>query len=345
MKLLIVAQSVDLDNPILGFFHHWIEEFAKKFESIVVICLEKGKSDLPGNVKVLSLGKESNKSRLKYLFHFYKYIRQERKNYDAVFVHMNQEYILLGGFPWKLWGKRVTLWRNHYAGNWLTTLAVFLCDKVFCTSKYSYTAKYKKTVIMPVGIDTEIFKPSNEIKKIPRSVLFLGRIAPSKNVDMFVGALGILKNRGVVFSAGIYGDALPENAAYLGRLKLRAQELNLEDILAFHAGVPNNETPKIYCAHEIFVNLSPSGMYDKTIFEAAACEALPLSSNRNLVGEINARLIFKEGVMEDLAKKLDLLLKLPEDEKRQLRTAVRVYTLTKHSLKSLSKRLFQEING
>ena len=72
---------------------------------------------------------------------------------------MNQEYVLIAGWLWKLLGKRTYLWRNHYAGSWLTDVAAVFCTKVFCTSKHSYTVKYKKTVLMPVGVDTERFTP------------------------------------------------------------------------------------------------------------------------------------------------------------------------------------------
>ena len=58
-RLLITTQAVDLDDPVLGFFHRWIEEFAKHCESISVICLKEGRHDLPDNVHVYSLGKPS----------------------------------------------------------------------------------------------------------------------------------------------------------------------------------------------------------------------------------------------------------------------------------------------
>ncbi len=96
MKLLILTQKVDKNDPILGFFHRWIEEFANHCEQVTVICLAKGKSTLPPTVSVLSLGKEAGQSRLKYLWRFYRYLWRERQNYDTVFVHMNQEYVLLG---------------------------------------------------------------------------------------------------------------------------------------------------------------------------------------------------------------------------------------------------------
>ena len=64
MKLLIITQKVDRNDPILGFFHRWLEEFAKNCEQVTVICLYKREYNLPGNVKVLSLGKESGGGRI-----------------------------------------------------------------------------------------------------------------------------------------------------------------------------------------------------------------------------------------------------------------------------------------
>ena len=63
MKLLICTQAVDREDSVLGFFHSWIREFAKHYESVTVICLYKGEYDLPENVKILSLGKEDNIAR------------------------------------------------------------------------------------------------------------------------------------------------------------------------------------------------------------------------------------------------------------------------------------------
>jgi hypothetical protein len=95
MKLLILTQKVDAEDDVLGFMHHWLQVFSKSFETITVICLEKGIVNLPENIKVLSLGKEQKKSKLRYITRFYTYIFKERKNYDVVLVHMNKEYVVL----------------------------------------------------------------------------------------------------------------------------------------------------------------------------------------------------------------------------------------------------------
>ena len=82
MKLLICTQVVDKNHPILGFFHRWIEEFAKHCDTVEVICLFEGEHTLPANVHVHSLGKEEGKNRLKYLIRFYAYIWNLRNEYD-----------------------------------------------------------------------------------------------------------------------------------------------------------------------------------------------------------------------------------------------------------------------
>ncbi len=264
MKLLIITQAVDRNDPVLGFFHRWIEAFSERFEKVVVICLKSGEFQLPENVKVFSLGKEEGKSQAEYLSRFYHYIWQERKNYDVVFVHMNQEYVLLGGMFWRIFGKKIYLWRNHAQGSMLTRGAVFLSDKVFYTSPQSFTARFKKAIKMPVGIDTEFFKPNPAVARKPHSTLFLGRISPVKRVREFVEWFNQLDEK---FTATVAGVALPKDQLYEKSVKSLASER-----IEFVGAVTQEQALKLYQSHETYVNMTPAGSYDKTILEAAACE-------------------------------------------------------------------------
>ena len=267
MRLLIITQKVDKNDPILGFFHRWLEEFAKNFEKVIVICLEKGEYNLPG-VEVFSLGKENIKHRMFnkfiYIINFYKYLWQERRNYDAVFVHMNQEYVLLAGDIWRLLGKKIYLWRNHAKGNILTRLAVFLSHKVFYTSPQSFTAQFSKSVQMPVGIDTDFFKPDPSVERISNSALFLGRISPVKKVLEFIDWV-----EGKGYDATIAGPILPKDKEYGEDVKLKIKNSKLN--IALLGPVTQEGARRLYQSHETYVNFTPSGSFDKTIFEAAAC--------------------------------------------------------------------------
>ncbi len=344
MRLLICTQKVDKNDPILGFFHRWIIEFAKHFENITVICLYEGEHDLPKNVTVLSLGKENGASRVKYIFRFYRYIWQERNTYDAVFVHMNEEYVLLGGFLWKLLGRKIYMWRNHYEGNLLTDMSASLCAKVFCTSKYSYTAKYAKTVLMPVGIDTDIFKIKEGVSRIPNSVLFIARMAPSKNPEVVIRALALLKSKNIYYAAAFYGDPSTAHREYYESLQKLVSDQNLADRVHFYPGVKNTDTPALYGQYEICVNASMSGMYDKTIFEGIACGTLPLVCSYDFAKEADRQFIFEDNNHEDLASKIEGLLKLSPSRITEYRDTLR--TLVEyHSLVRLAQNIRQEITS
>jgi len=165
MKLLIVTQKVDIQDDNLGFFHRWIEEFAKHCELLTVICLQRGEYHLPSNVKVLSLGKETRSSRILYLWNFYKYIFLERNNYNGVFVHMNKEYVLLGGFLWKLWNKKVTLWYAHGHTNWILRVAEKIVDTIFTSTKSGCRLNSPKIKIVGQGIDVD-FRVSSRLNSL-----------------------------------------------------------------------------------------------------------------------------------------------------------------------------------
>lgn len=336
MKLLIITQVIDKNDPVLGFFHRWVSEFSKKVDSISVICLKQGVSSLPSNVRVYSLGKEKKESRFLYIKNFFAYIISLRGEYDAVLVHMNQEYVLLGGIVWKLFGKRVYMWRNHHSGNMLTDIAAAFCTKVFCTSKFSFTAKYKKTEFMPVGIDTHFFRKQEDVVRIPTSILFLGRIAPVKKPHILLEVLKVISDKGISFQASFYGDPLPKDKEYFEDLKKKSKDWGLSNKVSFYAGVPNDSTPKIYSAHEIFVNLSSSGMYDKTIFEAAACESMILASNENLRTLVDDSFICTAET-SDVANKLESLL--ARKDKNVAGKKLREITEMRHSLEKLSQSL------
>lgn len=342
-KLLVITQKIDLKDPVLGFFHRWTEEISKKYESVIVICLEKGESKLPDNVKVLSLGKEERQSRLQYLVHFYWYILYERNNYDGVFVHMNQQYVILGSLFWKLFHKKIYMWRNHVSGGLQTKLAVRISDQVFCTSAFSYTARYQKTLLMPVGIDTDIFRRKKEVQKIPRSILFLSRIAPIKKPDVLLKALAEIKKKGGSFTASFYGDALPKDEGYRSELLKIVEDNNLGNNVTFYPGIPNSETIDVYNSHKVFVNLSPNGLYDKTIFEAMACQTLILASNKDLAQIVWSDFIFDEDDIMGLALKLEKILSLGESEEEQRGIELRKNVVERHSLRKLTEALAHQI--
>jgi glycosyltransferase involved in cell wall biosynthesis len=343
MRLLIITQKVDARDPVLGFFHRWIEEFAKHCEQIVVIALGVGEYNLPANVKVLSLGKESGSSRFKYVGRLFKYLWQERKNYDTVFVHMNQEYVLLAGWWWRLVGKKIWFWRNHPKGNFLTKLTAMLSNRVFCTSPYSFTANFEKTELMPAGIDTNFFCSDPTVIKEPGCILCLGRISPVKKIEQLITAASILKqNQPDIYhkiKILIVGDALPRDLNYHNDLKQMVEDLDLGEATSFHTGVSNQETKLFYNQAEIYVNMTPSGSLDKTVLEAMACGILTITSNKSFVGQIDNRLIFAENDPVSLAVTICSAFNLGQEEKRKIAAVLMSFVVDNHGLKKMTEML------
>ena len=341
MNLLILTQKVDRSDGVLGFFHRWIIEFAQYYEKIIIVCLYRGSYNLPENVKVLSLGKETGENKLKYIYNFYKYIITERKNYNSIFVHMNQEYVLLGFLVWKLLGKNIFLWRNHTLGSFLTNVSALFCKNTFCTSKFAYMNRFKNNIIMPVGIDTEYFFRKENILKNNKEILFLSRISPNKKLDILIEALKILKDKNTDFHLSVVGKSLKRDEDYSREIKSQIKDYDLEKYVEFFSEIPNYQTIEFYNKCGLFVNLTSSGSYDKTILEAMSCEENILVCNENLKNKIQDELIFIEDDYNDLAKKIENLLLMDSDEREKIGKELRQVVIKEHDLKKLMEKLIK----
>lgn len=265
MKLLICTQAVDHNDPVLGFFCRWIEEFAKHCEQVMVICLREGAHALPSNVKVLSLGKERNTSRLTRVILFYKYIFSRRNKYDAVFVHMNPEYVVLGGLLWRLLGKKTVLWYTHKQVDLKLRIATFFANRILTASKESFRLKTKKLYVVGHGIDTEFFSPDPSLVR-GHHWLSAGRLSKVKRHDVAIRAAASADKE-----LRIAGDG-PERAN-LERLvhKIGARVIFL--------GALNQEQLRDeYRTAALLLHTSETGSLDKVVLEALACDC-PLRTN------------------------------------------------------------------
>lgn len=339
MRLLVLTQKVDIEDGVLGFFHGWLKKMAVSFEKINVICLQKGKIGLPSDIQIFSLGKESGESKIKYLVRFYKYVWQLRNEYDAVFIHMNAIYVVLGGLIWLLKGKKVVLWYNHRYGNIVSRLAYLMVSRVLYTSPFSFFAGCNRVQQMPAGIDMDLFKADSSVKKTDNSILCLGRIAPIKNIEVLIEAARLLSQDNNKFVLSIVGDALTKDRSYFDKIKFSAKELEAASLIKFMGEVPNHKSPQIYNQNGIFVNLTNSGSLDKTILEAMACESVIVVNNQYFKGVLPVQFIFEENCAEDLKNKLTQVLRLQEDQKKEIGKKFREYVIKNHSLDLLIAQL------
>ena len=343
MRLLIFTQTVNSKDSSLGYYHAWLQELAKNFEHITVFALRTGEYSLPENVTIIPLRPWGYRTRLRTILRIVRLTWQYRHDYDVVFVHMNQEYLLVAGWLFWLLGKRVYMWRNHYEGNVLTDIAAFFCDKIFYTSKSSYTAKYTKARQMPVGVDVGSCHLDEPIERKPNSILFLGRFDTSKRPDLVVEALGKIAKEGIRFTATFVGGPKDPDSSFPREVAVRAEEFGIASHVTFVGPVPNTNTYRYYRSHAVYVNCSRSGMLDKSLFKSIACGCLPLFASADMAEIAGPEFAYKDGDADDLAKHLTTALTFSEEERSTRVRELQAKAIDAHTLPVLARRLAEEM--
>jgi glycosyltransferase involved in cell wall biosynthesis len=367
MRILIVTQKIDERDSVLGFMHGWISEFARNSESVVAICLEKGVVNLPENVHVFSLGKEGNESgimnqelgrKIRYSVRFLKLIFQLRNQYDVVFVHMNPEYVVLGGWFWKLFGKTVTLWYAHKSTPWHLKVAMFFTDIIFTSTKSGFRLESKKVKVVGQGIDTERFKNhesgimSQELGKEEQKfrIVSVGRITPSKDYETLINALA--KNKEEFLGKiiiDIYGPtSSTSDEQYLKNLKSQIVSAGLQNTIDFKGPLANSDLPEVLTKYDLFVNMGRTGSLDKAVPEAMAVGIPVLTCNEafnDVLGPFKGDLMYPVGDSEALSNRLKYVISMPFSERVELGKKLREIVVRDHSLKSFVQKIISLISA
>ena len=354
----MITQKIDRNDDIFGVYHEWAREIAKSFDTLSVICLYEGRNELPETIRVFSLGKEKGWSRAQYVKNFFTYIWRLRNEYDTVFVHMNPVYVLLGWLVWRLMGKKIFLWFAHPAWNWKVKFAYILSDRVVTSVPEAFHIQGGKVIVVGQGIDSSHFRRREGISRDADCILSLGRISPAKRIHILLGAIQLLKERKMhPLDVHIVGD--PPQASskrylrsiqeaenpetYFRRIQEFVGSNDLEKIVRFHKSVPNIEAYSWYNRCGIFVNLSPTGYFDKTVLEAMACECLPIVSNeayRHVFPKhLHNLLLFQQDDARDLAEKIKKVMTLSQEERNYIGKSLRDIVVNNHSLSTLGSRL------
>ncbi len=343
-NLLIITQKVDVNDDVLGFFHEWIREFSKKFGKVTVICLKEGEHHLPANVRVLSLGKDKGTPKWRWLFNFYKYIWGERKNYDAIFVHMNPKYVPLGWPVWKPLGKKISLWYAHGHVPPMLKIADWLTDIAFASTPEGYRLKSKKLKIVGQGIDVELFKPNYLLPftDYRYKIISVGRITPSKDYRTLIDAIALLSPSERVEVEILGSPAKPTDADYLEEMEVLITKNNLGGIVRFIGPVANKDIVPLLRAADLFVNMGHTGSLDKAVLEAMACGLHILTCNEayeNILGGYKETLTYPKRNHELLAQKIKYIMGLSGDERAKMSADLREIVVRNHNLEGLINKI------
>lgn len=349
MRLLIITQKVSVEDPVLGFFHRWIIQFAKNFEKITVICLEKGSFDLPDNVNVYSLGKEAGYSKLRILFRFFYLVFSKRHEYDLVLVHMNPIYLVLSGFLWKIMGKDMFLWYTHKSVDLKLRVASMFPRKIFSASSESFRLKKDNLIVTGHGIDVSLFKPDYSKRDQQEfRILSVGRISRTKSYNIFFQALLDILEKGANAKLVIVGGPLTsDDQKYYQELKKEVDSLGLDKRVEFVGPVSNPNSVKYFQGSDVFVHSSETGSLDKVVLESMACGTPVISSNDSavpIVSKFNSNSVFEKGNSGDLSKKILYFSNL-KGGVHNLQEKIRDEVVRNHNVEDLVKKISEEMKS
>lgn len=274
MKLLFITQKIHENDDDLAFTILWVHALITQGISVEVICLEK--QDFDNSFTVHSLGKERGVGKIGRIFRFWKLITT--LEYDAVFVHMNPEYITLGGWYWRLMQKPIFLWYTHYTMHIHLWIAGKLCTKLFAATPQSmpdFEGNPKK-VILGHGIDRTFWKGMTEDNRCsPHKLLTVHRLSKSKRLELVIDALAILPP---VYTLDVYGRDV--DPAYFELLQQRVKEAGLDKRITFHGAVPMHALKEVYPNHRLMINMAPDTI-DKTMLEVMMYGIYPVTTPEN----------------------------------------------------------------
>lgn len=350
MNILMITRKVDRNDALAGFAYTWVKKLAKTLkmtdDHLYVICLEKGDTEgLPEHVSVFSLGKETGVNRFGRFLEFHKLAWRMVPKVDGIFCHMNPEYTIHIWPYAKLRRKKIVSWYTHGTVTWKTRLLEKMADVILTASQESFRVPSDKVVVTGHGIDTEVFHPDT-LKKSTETftILTVGRISPTKDLESIIKAVAILKSEGIKdFSVEIVGEpGLDEQFRYYENLRMMTRRMELEDVIHFTGPIPHKDIVAYYQHSDLFINLSGTGSIDKAVLEAMACECMVLTGNIAFQSMLPEGLLAEKNNPRALAERVLTLMQLPVKEKEQLKKDLRNIVVQHHNVDDLVLKIKEQ---
>ena len=348
MKLLFITQKWDEHDSVLGFVPSWVLALGSRAQQVTVICLEQGSSTIPHTTTVFSLGKEHGATRMQRIWRFYTLVWKLRRSYDTVFVYMNPEYIVLAGFLWRFFGKRVVLWYAHGTVTWKLRIGAFFAHRILTSTPEGCRINSRKLRIVGQAIDTELFNParagrdSHEIR-----LVVVGRISPSKGQLLAIKAFTRLREEGMSATLTLIGAPVYESdRRYQQLCKQYVHEHDLFSHVIFAGAQERRQLAELLSAMTLCINMSTTGSLDKAGLEAIAAGVPLITGNeafRSIVADTTPELMVEKTSTEDLVRAICWYVTRTEEEKGRIARTLREKVVRKHSVSTFAERVMNAL--
>ncbi|MDP7494714.1 MAG: glycosyltransferase family 4 protein [Candidatus Undinarchaeales archaeon] len=330
----MLTPRVDLDHDNHGFIHDWVVEIASKMERLHVICLERGRVDLPDNVELSTLDTEGH--RVSKFIRLNRILLSSAPHVDGIFTHMFPEFPILVAPYAQLFRKRLIMWYTHGSTPLSLRVSLALVNHAVTASRESLRLENEKVVVIGHGIDTKKFRP-NERRGTRRhlTLLTVGRIDPIKRLERVVEILENLRKLERTDAYLRIVGAPMENTTYLGELKELIDDRDLSEYVEFGGPVPYTRIEEEYQSCDIFLSMSDTGSIDKAVLEAMACQLITITSNRAFKGILPKECVVSDLAPDEIARQISRMAHRRDTGTTQLRATI----IKEHSLERLTERL------
>jgi glycosyltransferase involved in cell wall biosynthesis len=325
MKLVVVTQRVDPDDPALGATVPMLRALAARVDELVVLTLVSREAGLPANVRVKEIAAPSQLLRGA---RFAAALAPElRTRPVAVLAHMSPIYAVLAAPLVRPLRIPLLLWFTHWRSSQLLRAAERVSTRVLTVDRTSFPFASPKVTPIGHGIDVEALPCV--AREDPLRLLALGRTSPAKGLDTIVDAARM---------AGV-------------ELELRGPSLTDEERAYRDAlGVPveppvaRREIAGVYAAAGALVNNMRSGALDKVVFEAAGSCLPVLVSNPGfdaLVEGIDPSLRFPQDDAQALAERIRALVEAGPEARARIGRELRERVERDHSVDRWAERVLE----
>lgn len=201
----------------------------------------------------------------------------------------------------------------------------------FSASKYGRFIGKEKSVILPNGVDTEIYSPGSpgwDLAGLPpligkKVLLFVGNLLQIKNLDLLLRIMPALAPDVCLLVAGGGYD--------MARYKQIIQWQNLAERVFFSVGFNESDLRAYYRSADIVCVPSLSESFSLVALSAMSCGAVVLASDipglRGRIDNNNNGFLAKVNLDEDWKSSIVKILNLSVEEKRSISSSARAAAL------------------
>ncbi|MSR85301.1 hypothetical protein EXS71_02595 [Candidatus Uhrbacteria bacterium] len=337
IKLLVTIQAVDLDDPLHGFFHEWLEHAAKDFSSILVLALRTGRYALPKNVEVVPLRPKGSRSRWQVVKTLWSISVTRRQEYDVVFVRGDPQYVLVGAWLWRCLGKRIIFWYAHYRTTWPMVIAAWFSHVVTSSVPEACSTHWVRSIqFLGQGIAQDRFAPSTEPRDsaVKLGMIVFGRVSKAKRIDEIIEDFlaSQIFHRAELFFIGPAIDRV-----YVDRI--RQLLVSHPEMHWDQEGVSYDQVPRILQSYDVMLNAYEASL-DKSIIEGMMSGLIVIMATNGLRAVLPPTLHWL--IARDHGSRISAIRRVASmgaEERASLGHVLREIAVSHHSLDSQIKKL------